>query len=62
VIPGGGNSGSSDSGWNPFKWLTDLLKDIVETILKGLWKLLTSIFRLYPLAVVPAVQAVPVDA
>lgn len=40
----GGNSGSSDSGWNPFKWLTDLLKDIVETILKGLWKLLTSIF------------------
>ena len=41
---GGGNSGSSDSGWNPFKWLTDFLKDIVETILKGLWKLLTSIF------------------
>lgn len=41
---GGGNSGSSDSGWNPFKWLTDLLKDIIETILKGLWKLLTSIF------------------
>lgn len=41
---GGGNSGSSDSSWNPFKWLTDLLKDIVETILKGLWKLLTSIF------------------
>ncbi len=41
---GGGNSGSSDSDWNPFKWLTDLLKDIVETILKGLWKLLTSIF------------------
>lgn len=41
---GGGNSGSSGSGWNPFKWLTDFLKDIVETILKGLWKLLTSIF------------------
>ena len=41
---GGGISGSNDSGWNPFKWLTDLLKDIVETILKGLWKLLTSIF------------------
>lgn len=38
---GGSGSGSS---WNPFKWLTDLLKDIVETILKGLWKLLTSIF------------------
>ena len=34
----------SGSGWNPFKWLTDLLKDIVESILKGLWKLLTSIF------------------
>lgn len=41
---GGGNSGSSDSGWNPFKWLTDLLKDLIEDILKGLWKLLTSIF------------------
>ena len=41
---GSNNSGSSDSGWNPFKWLTDLLKDIVESILKGLWKLLTSIF------------------
>ena len=42
-----GDSDSSSSGgssWNPFKWLTDLLKDIVETILKGLWKLLTSIF------------------
>ena len=38
------NSGSSGWSWNPFKWLTDLLKDIVETILKGLWKLLTSIF------------------
>ena len=45
--PGGdnpGGSGSGDNSWNPFKWLTDLLKDIVETILKGLWKLLTSIF------------------
>lgn len=41
--PETGSSGSG-SGWNPFKWLTDLLKDIVETILKGLWKLLTSIF------------------
>lgn len=40
----GGNSGSSDSGWNPFKWLTDLLKDLIEDVLKGLWKLLTSIF------------------
>lgn len=56
VTPGGDNPGSTStpesgnkgdggsSGWNPFKWLTDLLKDIVETILKGLWKLLTSIF------------------
>ena len=41
---GSGNNGGSGSSWNPFKWLTDLLKDIVETILKGLWKLLTSIF------------------
>ena len=40
----GSGSGSGDNSWNPFKWLTDLLKDIVETILKGLWKLLTSIF------------------
>ena len=49
IVPGGGSgsgsgSGSGDNSWNPFKWLTDLLKDIVETILKGLWKLLTSIF------------------
>lgn len=40
----GSGSGSGDNSWNPFKWLTDLLKDIIETILKGLWKLLTSIF------------------
>lgn len=46
----GGNTGTGDntsSGgdtWNPFKWLTDLLKDLIEDILKGLWKLLTSIF------------------
>ncbi len=42
----GGSGSSSGNGWswNPLKWLTDLLKDIVETILKGLWKLLTSIF------------------
>lgn len=56
ITPGGDNPGSTStpesgskgdggsSGWNPFKWLADLLKDIVETILKGLWKLLTSIF------------------
>jgi len=40
----GSGSGSSDNSWNPFKWLTDLLKDLIEDILKGLWKLLTSIF------------------
>lgn len=38
------SNNSGGSSWNPFKWLTDLLKDIVETILKGLWKLLTGIF------------------
>lgn len=44
--PGGSGSGSGSGGnsWNPFKWLTDLLKDLIEDILKGLWKLLTSIF------------------
>lgn len=41
---GGNNSSSSDSGWNPFKWLTDLLKDIVEGILKAIWKLITALF------------------
>ena len=41
--PETGSSGSG-SGWNPFKWLTDLLKDLIESILKGIWKLLTSIF------------------
>lgn len=40
----GDKDNSGGSSWNPFKWLLDLLKDIVETILKGLWKLLTSIF------------------
>lgn len=56
VTPGGDNPGSTStpesgnkgdsgsSGWNPFKWLTDLLKDLVESILKGIWKLITSIF------------------
>lgn len=49
IVPGGGSgsgsgSGSGDNSWNPFKWLTDLLKDLIEDILKGLWKLLTSIF------------------
>ena len=45
----GGSSGGSDSsgggsGFNPFKWLADLLKDIVEGIFKAVWKLITSIF------------------
>lgn len=56
ITPGGDNPGSTStpesgnkgdggsSGWNPFKWLTDLLKDLIESILKGIWKLLTSIF------------------
>ena len=54
-IPGGGtistpetgdkdnNSGSGWS-WNPLKWLSDLLKDIVEGIIKTIWKLITSLF------------------
>lgn len=56
ITPGGDNPGSTStpesgnkgdggsSGWNPLKWLTDLLKDLIESILKGIWKLLTSIF------------------
>lgn len=56
ITPGGDNPGSTStpesgnkgdsgsSGWNPFKWLTDLLKDLVESILKCIWKLITSIF------------------
>ena len=54
-IPGGGtistpetgdNDNNSGSGWswNPLKWLTDLLKDIVEGIIKTIWKLITSLF------------------
>lgn len=54
-IPGGGSistpetcgsDSSSGSGWswNPLKWLTDLLKDIVEGIIKTIWKLITSLF------------------
>lgn len=54
-IPGGGSistpeTGGSDSSsgsgwsWNPLKWLTDLLKDIVEGIIKTIWKLITSLF------------------
>lgn len=43
--PESGNKGDGgSSGWNPLKWLTDLLKDLIESILKGIWKLLTSIF------------------
>ena len=42
----GGSDSSSGSGWNwnPLKWLTDLLKDIVEGIIKTIWKLVTSLF------------------
>ena len=54
-IPGGGSistpeTGGSDSSsgsgwsWNPLKWLTDLLKNIVEGIIKTIWKLITSLF------------------
>ncbi|WP_443736987.1 hypothetical protein [Treponema sp.] len=54
-IPGGGSistpeTGGSDSNsgsgwsWNPLKWLTDLLKDIVEGIIKTIWKLIASLF------------------
>ena len=46
--PGGSGDGSDSSGggsgFNPFKWLADLLKDIVEGIFKAVWKLITSIF------------------
>ena len=56
-IPGGGsgtistpetggkdNNTSSGWSWNPLKWLSDLLKDIVEGIIKAIWKLITSLF------------------
>ena len=42
--PGGSDSSGVGSGTNPFKWLADLLKDIVEGIFKAVWKLTTSIF------------------
>ena len=41
---GGSDSSSSGWNWNPLKWLTDLLKDIVEGIIKTIWKLITSLF------------------
>ncbi len=41
---GGSDSSGGGSGFNPFKWLADLLKDIVEGIFKAVWKLITSIF------------------
>ena len=45
---GDGDSDSSSSGsgwnWNPLKWLSDLLQNIVEKILKSVWKLITGIF------------------
>ena len=54
-IPGGGSISTPDTGgsdsnsgsgwsWNPLKWLTDLLKDIVEGIIKTIWKLIASLF------------------
>lgn len=56
-IPGGGsgtistpetggkdNNTSSGWSWNPLKWLSDLLKDIVEGIIKAIWKLITALF------------------
>lgn len=42
--PGGSDSSGGGSGINPFKWLADLLKDIVEGIFNAVWKLITSIF------------------
>ena len=42
--PGGSDSSGDGSGSNPFKWLGELFKDILEGILKGLWKIITSIF------------------
>ena len=42
--PGGSDSSGGGSGSNPFNWLADLLKDIVEGIFKAVWKLTTSIF------------------
>lgn len=42
--PGGSDSTDGGSGINPFKWLAELLKDIVEGIFKAVWKLTTSIF------------------
>ena len=55
IVPGGNGStstpetgdkdnSSSGSSWNPFKWLKDLLEDIIEGILKKIWSLLISIF------------------
>ena len=42
--PGGSDSFGDGSSGNPFKWLGELFKDILEGILKGLWKIITSIF------------------
>ena len=42
--PGGSDSSGDGSSGNPFKWLGELFKDILEGILKGLWKIITSIF------------------
>lgn len=42
--PGGSDSSGDGSGSNPFKWLGELFKDILDGIIKGLWKIITSIF------------------
>ncbi|MCQ5079541.1 hypothetical protein NE586_06435 [Gemmiger formicilis] len=69
----GSGSGSGDNSWNPFKWLADLLKDIVEKILKAIWKLITSIFsfllwllslvgKLFPFIPTQAITAITAGA
>lgn len=42
--PGGSDSSGGGSGSNPFKWLGELFKDILDGIIKGLWRIITSIF------------------
>ncbi|WP_294759703.1 hypothetical protein [uncultured Gemmiger sp.] len=42
--PGGSDSSGDGSDSNPFKWFGELFKDILDGIIKGLWKIITSIF------------------
>ena len=47
--PGGGSSGGNGSSgggstFNPFQWLADLLKDVIEGIFKLLWNLVGTLF------------------